>query len=76
MSESFDVVVAGAGHNSLITAAYAARAGFRVLVLEASERIGGDATSEPLTLPGFLHDSCASAHNLIQANPMLRNNEL
>ncbi len=75
-AETYDVVVAGAGHNSLITAAYAARAGFRVLVLEANEQIGGDATSEPLTLPGFLHDSCASAHNLIQTNPMLRNNEL
>src|SRR5205823_11438058 len=75
-AETYDVVVAGAGHNSLITAAYVARAGFRVLVLEANEQIGGDATSEPLTLPGFLHDSCASAHNLIQTNPMLRNNEL
>src|SRR5947209_16934672 len=76
MADTYDVVVAGAGHNSLITAAYAARAGFRVLVLEANQQIGGDATSEPLTLPGFLHDSCASAHNLIQSNPMLRNNEL
>ncbi len=61
MAETYDVVVAGAGHNSLITAAYAAKAGFRVLVLEANQQIGGDATSEPLTLPGFVHDSCASA---------------
>src|SRR5438093_10578161 len=75
MAETYDVVVAGAGHNSLITAAYAAKADLRVLVLDANDQIGGDATSEPLTLPGCLHDSCASAHNLSQTNPMLRNNE-
>ena len=72
----WDIVVAGAGHNSLLTAAYAARAGFKVLVLEGAERIGGDTTCEELTLPGFIHDPCATAHNLIQSNPLMRNNEL
>jgi phytoene dehydrogenase-like protein len=72
----WDIVVAGAGHNSLLTAAYAARAGFRVLVLEGSPRIGGDTTCEELTLPGFIHDPCATAHNLIQSNPLMRNDEL
>jgi phytoene dehydrogenase-like protein len=72
----WDIVVAGAGHNSLLTAAYAARAGYRVLVLEAAPRIGGDTACEELTLPGFIHDPCATAHNLIQSNPLMRNNEL
>jgi phytoene dehydrogenase-like protein len=72
----WDIVVAGAGHNSLLTAAYAARAGFKVLVLEGSPRIGGDTTCEELTLPGFIHDPCATAHNLIQSNPLMRNDEL
>ncbi len=72
----WDIVVAGAGHNSLLTAAYAARAGFKVLVLEGATGIGGDTTSEELTLPGFIHDPCATAHNLIQSNPLMRNNEL
>jgi phytoene dehydrogenase-like protein len=72
----WDIVVAGAGHNSLLTAAYAAKAGFKVLVLEGAARIGGDTTSEELTLPGFIHDPCATAHNLIQSNPLMRNNEL
>jgi phytoene dehydrogenase-like protein len=72
----WDIVVAGAGHNSLLTAAYAARAGFKVLVLEAVTGIGGDTTCEELTLPGFIHDPCATAHNLIQSNPLMRNNEL
>src|SRR5215470_16206271 len=76
MSETFDVVVAGAGHNSLVAAAYLARAGLSCLVLEAREEIGGDTSSEELTLPGFLHDSCSTAHNLIQASPMLSNDEL
>jgi len=72
----WDIVVAGAGHNSLLTAAYAAKAGFKVLVLEGQDRIGGDTTSEELTLPGFIHDPCSTAHNLIQSNPLVRNNEL
>ncbi|MFL5796594.1 MAG: phytoene desaturase family protein [Actinomycetota bacterium] len=68
--------MAGAGHNSLVAAAYLARAGFRCLVLEARERVGGNTSSEELTLPGFLHDSCSTAHNLIQASPTLRDREL
>ncbi len=71
-----DVVVAGAGHNSLITAAYLAAAGFDVTVLEARDIIGGNTVTEELTLPGFKHDSCSSAHVLIQSNPLMRNNEL
>ncbi|HXN02323.1 MAG TPA: NAD(P)/FAD-dependent oxidoreductase [Candidatus Dormibacteraeota bacterium] len=72
----WEIVVAGAGHNSLLTAAYAAKAGFKVLVLEGAARIGGDTTCEELTLPGFIHDPCSTAHNLIQSNPLMRNDEL
>src|SRR5262249_56018776 len=72
----WDIVVAGAGHNSLICAAYLARAGLRVLVLERGAMIGGDTSTEELTLPGFKHDACASAHVLIQSSPLLRDNEL
>lgn len=71
-----DIVVAGAGHNSLVAAAYLAKAGLSCLVLEHRDVIGGNTVSEALTLPGFLHDSCATAHNLIQLSPMLRNDEL
>jgi phytoene dehydrogenase-like protein len=75
-AETFDVVVAGAGHNSLIAAAYLAKAGLRCLVLEARETIGGNTATEELTLPGYRHDSCSTAHNLIQASPTLRHDEL
>jgi phytoene dehydrogenase-like protein len=74
--DTFDVVVAGAGHNSLVAAAYLAKAGLRCLVLEARPVVGGNTASEELTLPGFLHDTCSTAHNLIQASPTLRQNEL
>ena len=42
----WDVIVVGAGHNGLACAAYLARAGQQVLVLEARERIGGACTLE------------------------------
>ena len=71
-----DVVVAGAGHNSLIAAAYLARAGFEVCVVEARDVIGGNTVTEELTLPRYKHDSCSSAHVLIQSNPLMRSNEL
>ena len=76
MSAEWEVVVAGAGHNSLVAAAYLARAGFRCLILETRDQVGGNTNSEELTLPGFVHDTCSTAHNLIQASPTLRGREL
>lgn len=74
--DRFDVVVAGAGHNSLIAAAYLAKAGYRCLVLESRPMVGGGAKTTQLTLRGFHHDVCSSAHVLIQDSPILRNDEL
>ena len=62
MTEQFDVVVAGAGHNSLITAAYLVKAGLSCLFLEARPVVGGNTMTEELTLPGFLHDTCSTTH--------------
>jgi len=74
--ERFDVVVAGAGHNSLISAAYLAKAGYRVLVLEGRPTIGGGCKTAEVCLPGFKEDLCSSVHTGFQSNPALRNNEL
>jgi len=71
-----DVVVIGGGHNSLIAAAYLAKAGVEVVVLEERHLIGGNTVTEELTLPGFRHDTCSSAHVLIQSNPAIRDGEL
>jgi phytoene dehydrogenase-like protein len=74
--DRFDIVVAGAGHNSLVAAAYLAKAGYRCLVLEGRAIVGGGAKTTQLTLRGFKHDVCSSAHVLIQDSPILRNDEL
>lgn len=71
-----DVIVIGAGHNGLIVAAYCAKAGLNVCVVEQSDKVGGSAASRELTLPGFIHDPCATVHMTIQANPLLHRDEL
>jgi len=73
---AFDFVVAGAGHNSLITAAYLSKAGFSVLVLEGRPTIGGGCKTAEVCLPGFKEDLCSSVHGFIQSSPVLSKNEL
>src|ERR1700738_4377915 len=75
-SGRFDIVVAGAGHNSLICSAYLAKAGYKVLVLEGRPTIGGGAKTAEVCLPGFKEDLCSSVHSGISMNPLMRNNEL
>jgi phytoene dehydrogenase-like protein len=75
-AERFDFVVVGAGHNSLITACYLAKAGFKCIVLEGRPLIGGGTKTAELTLRGFRHDACSIIHFFIQGNPLMRNNEL
>lgn len=72
----FDVVVAGAGHNSLVATAYLVTAGYRCLVLEGRPMIGGGTQTTSLTLPGFKEDVCSTVHSEIQANPMFRDHEI
>lgn len=72
----YDFVVAGAGHNSLMTACYLQKAGFNCLVLEGRPTVGGGVKTAELTLEGFHHDVCSTFHLFIQQNPALRENEL
>lgn len=71
-----DVIIVGAGHNSLVSGAYLAAAGLKILILEGHSQPGGDTLTEERVLPGFRDDSCSTAHTLIQANPLMRQNEL
>src|SRR5579862_1138160 len=54
----FDIIIIGAGHNGLVAAAYLARAGLRVAVMERRDLIGGAATTEEL-IPGYRFSACS-----------------
>ena len=72
----YDIVVMGAGHNGLVAAAYMAKAGKKVLVLERKPHFGGGVSTRELIKPGYWHDEHSNVHIMIQGNPMLRDDEL
>lgn len=65
MAETFDIIIAGGGHNGLVTAAYLARAGRKVLVLEARELVGGCAVTEEVW-PGYRVSTASYLSSLMQ----------
>jgi phytoene dehydrogenase-like protein len=60
----YDSIVVGGGHNGLVCAAYLARGGRKVLVLEAAERLGGAAVTREFA-PGFSVSACAHLLHLM-----------
>jgi phytoene dehydrogenase-like protein len=72
MAERFDAVVVGGRHNGLVAAAYLARGGLKVLVLERRPMVGGACVTEEL-FPGYRLSSCsyichgAPGHNAARA---------
>lgn len=69
-NRTYDAVLIGAGHNALVAAAYLARAGWSVVVLERSSQPGGAVRSDELTRPGFVHDLFATNMNLFLGSPV------
>jgi len=64
--DAYDVVLVGAGHNALVAAAYLARSGRSVLVLDSNERTGGFVRTDEFA-PGFFGDTFSAAHTLFVA---------
>jgi len=62
---SYDAIVVGGGHNGLTCAAYLAKAGRRVLVLERRHVVGGAAVSEEI-YPGFTYSVCSYVVSLLR----------
>lgn len=75
MSNSHDVVVVGAGSNSLTAAAYLAKIGKKVIVLEKNDQCGGGVVSIS-PAPGFIGDPHATGMVICLMNPALTHDEL
>ncbi len=65
MTASYDLIIIGGGHNGLVTAAYLARAGLKVLVLERREVLGGACVTEEVW-PGFKVSTAAYVNSLLR----------
>ena len=63
--QTYDVIVIGGGHNGLVNAAYLARAGKKVLVLERRHVLGGAACTEEV-FPGFHFSVCSYVVSLLR----------
>ena len=74
MSENYDAIIVGAGHNSLVCAGELARKGWRTLVLEQASTAGGAVKTLEMTEPGFRHDWAAMNLSLFAGSPFHREN--
>src|SRR5919106_4698195 len=74
--DNYDGVVIGAGHNGLTLAAYLARAGLKIIVLERNPRIGGGTSTDEPTLPGYRFNLHSNFFMGFRHSPLLRDLEL
>jgi phytoene dehydrogenase-like protein len=74
--DRWDGIVIGAGHNGLTCAAYLARCGLKIAVVEANAWIGGGTTTDELTLPGFRSNVHANYFIGFEAAPVYRDLQL
>lgn len=72
MSESYDAVFIGAGHNSLASALHLAASGWKVALFEQAAVAGGAVKSGAYTLPGFQHDWAAMNLSLFAGSAFMK----
>ncbi len=73
---TYDGVVIGAGHNGLTLAAYLSRAGLKIAVLERNREIGGGASTQEPTLPGYRFNLHSNFFMGFRNSPLVRDLEL
>ena len=72
MKTRYDAIVVGSGPNGFAAAITLQRSGLSVLLIEAKETLGGGVRSAEITLPGFIHDICASVFPLAEDSPVFK----
>ena len=72
----FDGIIIGAGHNGLVCAAYLARAGLKVAVLENEPEIGGGSSTKEFLLPGYRSNMHANFFIGLDDFPIVKDLEL
>lgn len=72
----WDGIIIGAGPNGLVTGAYLAKAGLKVLLLERRFELGGGLCTEQVTIPGFLHNTHCIYHSMADYAPIFDDLEL
>lgn len=76
MPTTYDAIIIGAGHNGLCTAAYLARAGLKVAVIERRHEEGGGANTEDPVVPGFRFNLHANYMEFFDIIPMIEDFDL
>lgn len=76
MAESYDVVIIGGGHHGLTCAAYLARAGVDVCILEGRHEWGGALYTTECTAPGFCHNIHANFMEFLHVMPFFSDFDL
>jgi phytoene dehydrogenase-like protein len=76
MADRYDVIIVGGGHNGLTCGCYLAKAGRKVLVLEARDVVGGGCATKEVAAPGFRHNFHSNFHGIIHMGPVYGDLEL
>lgn len=72
MNNHYDIIVIGSGPNGLSAGIFLAQKGLKVLILEASHKVGGGTRTDELTLPNFHHDICSAVHPMGVLSPYFK----